>query len=219
MGGADPAGRRAGWRRWWRGGCAAVGIALAALAGVHTHVVLAGGGRVVAATAAPTCDLLIVPGARIHADGTPYGMLRDRLDTAAALWRDGRAARILVSGRGGGGLAVDEVGAMRRHLLAQGVPAAALVEDDAGLRTLDTMDRARAVFGASTAIVVSNEYHVARAAFLGAHRGLDVVGVAAAPHFAGPTGLRNRGREVLARVYAWFDVYVFGTRGAGCGPR
>ncbi len=217
MRGADAVDRRARGRRWLRRIGLALVAGLALPVGMHAHVLAAGGEHVVAATAAPTSDLLIVPGARIHADGTPYGMLRDRLDTAASLWRDGRAARILISGRGGGGLAVDEVAAMRRHLLTHGVPAAVLLEDAQGLRTLDTMDRAHAVFGARSAIVVSNGYHVARAVFLGAHRGLDVVGVAATPHFAERTGLRNHGREVLARVGAWLDVFVFGVRGIGCG--
>jgi SanA protein len=181
---------------------------------MHEHVRWSAAPFVVEAAAAPVCDVLVVPGARIHADGTPYDLLVDRLVMAQRLYELGKAPRILLSGRGGGGLPVDEVAAMRRWLVARGVPASALVDDGEGLRTLDTMQRCGPVFGARTAIVVTNPFHTARAVFLGRSAGLDVVGVEA-PYgrdYSTGTMVRNQGREVLARVFAWLDVFVFGTR-------
>jgi len=209
------------WRRWRRIVAAtvlAVGIAVAA---ANVHVMAAASGRIVAASAVAHCDAAIVPGARIHADGTPYAMLCDRLEAARSLWQQRRVDRILVSGSGSGDRAEDEVGAMHRWLRARGVPEAAILDDPCGFRTLDTMDRARSVYGIATAVVVSNDFHVARAVFLGQRLGLDVVGVAAPQlqPLAMGTGLRNRGREFVARAAAWFDVFVLGTRGVGCGGR
>lgn len=211
---ARPPGRRPAF--WRRCAWAIAALALAA-AGMHEHVRWSAAAHVVAVADAPVCDVLVVPGARIHADGSPYDLLVDRLETARQLFAQGKAPRILLSGRGSGGLAEDEVAAMRRWLVARGVPAAALVDDGEGLRTLDTMQRCRAASGARTAIVVSNPFHTARCVFLGRHCGLEVVGVEA-PYgrdYSAGTMVRNQGREVLARVVAWCDVFVFGaTSGA-----
>ena len=78
------------------------------------------------------------------------------------------------------------------------------------------MYRARDVFGIDSAIVVSNPFHVDRAVFLGRQHGIDAVGVGAEHGLAysAATLSKNRGREVLARVWAWLDVFVLGTRPA-----
>ncbi|MBL8728852.1 MAG: YdcF family protein [Planctomycetes bacterium] len=203
---------RRGRRRWSRRLAWAAVALVAAIVGANVHVLVAGERFVFPAAAVAPADCLVVPGARIHADGTPFPMLGDRLEAAFDLFARGKAPRIVLSGRGGGGIAVDEVAAMRRWLLARGVAAEVLLDDPAGLRTLDTMQRCRTEFGMRSAIVVSNGFHVARAVFLGRHGGLDARGVAAPQLADYSTGTlwRNRGREVLARVRAWLDVFVFG---------
>jgi SanA protein len=210
---ADGRTGRAPRRRWLRRLLAAAAILVLVAVMLHQHVVLSSAPFTFAIDAVPARELIVVPGARIHADGRPYHLLEDRLAAAAALWRSGKADRILLSGRGGGGVAEDEVGAMRRWLVAASVPESALVEDPLGLRTLDTMYRAKDVFGAAGAIVVSNPFHVARAVFLGRRHGLDVVGVGA-PHghvYSAGTMWKNRGRETLARLLAVLDVWVLRT--------
>ncbi len=199
-------------RRWRRRLVVVVLLAAAVAVAMHQHVCWSAQAHVVAAAAAPKVDFLVVPGARIHPDGKPFHLLVDRLLTARELFERGVAPRILVSGRGGGGLAVDEVAAMRRWLQQHGVPAAAIVDDGEGLRTIDTMRRCKDVFGARSAVVVSNPFHVERAVFLGRQAGLDVTGVAApyAREYSASTMLRNRGREVVARIWAWLEVFVWG---------
>ena len=185
---------------------------VAAVVAANVHVVASADPFVFAAGAVAPADCILVPGARIHVDGTPFPMLSDRLEAAFDVFTRGKAPRILLSGHGRGGLGHDEVGAMRRWLLARGVPAKALVDDPDGLRTLDTMRRCVHTFGMRSAIVVSNDFHVARTVFLGRHCGLDARGVVA-PALAdyGTAVLwRNRGREVLARALAWLDVFVLG---------
>ncbi len=199
-------------RRWLRVfGLAALLLVLAA-GGMHMHVVGSAKVHTFAAAEVPAADCILVPGARIHPDGRPFHLLVDRLDAALQLWRAGKAPCLLLSGRGGGGLATDEVGAMRRWLEARGVPASAIRDDGLGLRTLDSMRRCRDEFGMGSAIVVSNPFHVARAVFLGRQCGLATFGVEA-PYlreYSSSTMLKNRGREVLARVWAWLDVFAFG---------
>lgn len=160
----------------------------------------------------PPADCILVPGARIYPDGSPYPMLVDRLTLAAELFGLGRAPVVLVSGRGSSDLAQDEVGAMRRWLVERGVPAAAIQDDPRGLRTIDSLRRCRHVYGHSTTIVVSNDFHVPRMVFLARQFGLQGFGVVAPPLFAYSTSTlwANRGREILARVRACLDVYLLG---------
>jgi vancomycin permeability regulator SanA len=102
---------------------------------------------------------------------------------------------------------------MRDALVAHGVDPAAIVEDGRGRRTLDSMARASAVFGYRAALVVTNDFHVPRAVYLGQHFGLDVHGVAADAGVERPLAstLRNLGREVLARALAVVDCHLLGT--------
>ena len=198
-------------RRRWRWFLVALLLLLSVVA-MHEHVVLSAQHRIYDAASVPRADCILVPGARIHADGQPYPLLADRLATALDLFRRGKSTQIVLSGRGGGGLAIDEVAAMRRWLAARGVPDDAMQDDALGLRTLDTMQRCGAVVGARSAIVVTNPFHVPRSVFLGVQCGLDVRGVAAPYGFDYSTWTmwRNEGREVAARVWAWLEVFVFG---------
>ena len=187
--------------------------------GMHAQVLAAAANRVFAPESVPAADCILVPGARIHADGRPFGMLIDRLQAAQDLYVRGKAPRVVLSGLGGGQLATDEVAAMRRWLEDRGVPAAALVDDPAGLRTIDTMRRCRGELGMRSAIIVTNPFHVARCLFLARHCGLDAHGVEAPELFAYSTGtlVRNQGREVLARLWAWGEVYLLGRASAPAG--
>jgi vancomycin permeability regulator SanA len=201
--------RRRPWRRLV--GWAAGSIVLAAAA-MHTHVVVAAAPHTFTVATAPAADCILVPGARIHADGTPFDLLADRLAAARDLYASGKAPCIVLSGRGDGAVGDDEVAAMRRWLIARGVPGSALVDDALGLRTLDTMQRCHDRFGARRVLVVTNPFHVARSVFLARAVGLDAHGVEAPYRRTYSTGtmLRNRGREVAARVRAWLDVHVLG---------
>ncbi|MGE3171638.1 MAG: vancomycin high temperature exclusion protein [Planctomycetota bacterium] len=202
-------GRR--WRRRLLLGALALTLAAAAM---HQHVLWSASGHLHELDDVAPRETAIVLGARIHPDGTPTPMLADRLRAAATLWHEGKCRRVLLSGDGSSRPGYDEVAAMRAAILALDVPAAAVLEDRFGLRTLDSMHRARDAFGIEAAIVVSNPFHIGRAVFLARQHGIDAVGVSAplGASYSRSTLWRNRGREVLARVRAWLDVFVLGTR-------
>lgn len=82
-------------------------------------------------------DLIVVPGNTVYSDGSLSGRLQARLDAAIQIFREGAAPTILVSG-GIGREGRDEAAAMAGYLRAQGVPAAAIVQDPAGLDTAAT---------------------------------------------------------------------------------
>lgn len=204
---ASPPRRRSRWRRWLGRACVAALLLVIAVALVHAHVVGSAGGRVFAVADSPQRDVILVLGASVHRDGTPSQMLADRLRATAELFAHGRAPRVLVSGDGRSA-DYDEVAVMARELEAAGVPPAAMILDRDGLRTFDSLQRARSVFGFTSALVVSNPFHVPRAVYLGRHLGLDVAGVAADYGFEyrASTLLSNHAREVGARVLAWLEV-------------
>lgn len=205
---ARPASRRA-----WRRVLLALAVAqFAVVVAANLRVVRAATPFVCAAADAPAADAVVVPGARIHADGRPYSLLVDRLVAAEALWRRGTAPVLLLSGRGGGGVAEDEVAAMRRFLAARGVPDTAMIDDPLGLRTIDTMRRCRDTFGLRRVVVVTNPFHVHRSVFLARGVGLEAHGVEAPYGFEYSAGtmLRNQGREVAARVMACWEAWLGG---------
>lgn len=134
-------------------------------------------GRRFTLDAAPPRDVVIVPGAGVKGD-EPSAVLEDRLRCAEALLDSGRVARVLVTGDHGSPH-YDETGAMARWLEARGVPSDRILRDDAGFRTLDSMHRARAVFGVTSAVVCTQRVYGARAVFLARSFGIDAVGAAA----------------------------------------
>ncbi len=152
---------------------------------------------------------VIVPGAFVDGD-TPSDVLEDRLEAAAAVYHAGLATRVLVSGDHGTP-AYDEVRVMRLFLMGKGVPSAAIFMDHAGFRTLDTMQRAAAVFGVGGAVVVTQEFHLARSLYLAKAAGLDAVGLIADKRkYVYETNYACR--EFLARVAAFLDLYVWRRR-------
>ncbi len=181
--------------------------------GMHQHVLWSGSGAIFDPQDAPTGTVALVLGASVKPDRQPSDMLRDRLLTASRLYQQGKIQQILVSGDHQPG-EYDEVQVMARVLREQGVPATAIQLDAAGYRTLDSMYRARHVFGYEQVMVISNAFHVPRAVFLGQQFGMQVTGINATPgyQYSYGTQLRNAGREFLARIWAWGDVFILGTK-------
>ena len=158
-----------------------------------------GAARVVDEGRARHAEVIVVLGARVYADGRLSDALADRLEAALRLYRAGRAPTVLVSG------ADEEPRAMRRWLEARGVPPAAIVEDAGGFDTYSTMARARGAYGATSAIVVTQAFHLPRALYLGARKGLACEGVVADARRYQKAGYYQL-REVFSRVRAFVDV-------------
>ena len=95
---------------------------------------------------------------------------------------------------------------MKNALIKLGIPEEKIHCDYAGLRTLDSVVRAQAVFGQNRFIVVSQAFHCERAIFLARSRGIEAVGFVAEenPYFA--YKIKIRLREHLARVAAVADI-------------
>ncbi len=99
-----------------------------------------------------------------------------------------------------------------------GIPANRVYCDCAGFRTLDSIVRARDVFGLKQITVVSQEFHNQRAIFLSSHEDLDAIGYNARDVDLGDASGAHK-REKLAKVKAALDIYLLRTKPRFLGPK
>lgn len=157
---------------------------------------------------APISRVAIVFGAGLSWDGSPSPVLKDRVTTAAELFFSGKVQKILMSGDNRF-LDYNEPGAMLEYALELGVPRQVIVLDYAGRRTYDTCYRARAIFGVTDALLVTQRFHLPRAVFTCNFLGLKGYGVIAdrRPYNNRSLSYWNL-REVGATVVALWDVWI-----------
>jgi SanA protein len=156
----------------------------------------------------PPDGVAIVFGAGLRRDGMPTAVLRDRVETAAQLYLDGKVKKLLMSGDNRF-VDYNEPEAMRQYAINLGVPDEAMTLDYAGRRTYDTCYRAQAIFGVESAILVTQKFHMARALFTCNALGLEAVGVEANNYYyLKRSRLYWSIREQFATVGAFWDVYL-----------
>ncbi|MGL5434184.1 MAG: SanA/YdcF family protein [Lachnospiraceae bacterium] len=142
-------------------------------------------------------DCIMVLGCGLRLDGKPTRMLTDRLDQGIALYQEGVAPKLLMSGDHGR-IQYDEVNEMKQYAIDRGVPSKDIFMDHAGFSTYESMIRAREVFLVERMVVVTQDYHLYRAVYNANCMGIEAWGVAAAPNSYGGQWKRDL-REVLAR--------------------
>ena len=152
----------------------------------------------------PQCILVL--GCAVWADNEPSPMLKDRLDTAIALYKAGVAPKLLLSGDNSI-VEYSEPDCMLQYTLAQGVPPEDIFLDFAGFSTYESVYRAHAVFKADRLIVVTQKYHLFRALKACDALGIRARGVASNQQkYAGR--YYREAREVLARDKDFFKGIV-----------
>ena len=125
-----------------------------------------------------SAECAIILGCQVLPSGHPSTMLRHRLETGAQLYFSGKVEKILVSGDHGADH-YDESNTMKNYLIDMGIPSEDIFMDHAGFSTYDTMKRATEVSGVSSAVIVSQKYHLYRAMYIGKMNGIDICGVSA----------------------------------------
>ncbi|WP_417612620.1 SanA/YdcF family protein [Owenweeksia hongkongensis] len=133
----------------------------------------------------------------------------NRMNAAAELYKSGKVEYLLVSGDNRQ-RNYNEPVAMQAALIKRGIPQDKIILDYAGFRTLDSMVRAKRVFGQSSFIVISQRFHNERAVYIAHHRGIDAVGFNASDVNVS-TGFKTQLREVLARFKMMLDLYILKT--------
>ena len=131
----------------------------------------------------------------------------NRVRAAAELYRAGKIRKVIVSGDNRR-MEYNETADMKQELAAEGVPPEDVLMDYAGFRTLDSVVRARNLFGASEITVITQEFHCERAVYLASENGIDAIGFAAKDTRVQSARLRLTVREAFARVLAVIDAEI-----------
>jgi SanA protein len=129
---------------------------------------------------------------------------KHRVDATVALYKANKINFVLVSGDNGNVL-YDEPATFKEDLIKSGIPADKIFLDYAGFRTLDSMVRAKAVFGLTRFIIISQKFHNERAIYLARHHTIEAIGFNA-KDLRGRYSLKTNLREQLAKTKAVFDV-------------
>lgn len=154
-----------------------------------------------------SAPIALVFGAGILPNHQPSLILQSRLDTALKLYQQKQIKAILVSGDN----RVEdynEPDVMGDYLLAKGVPAASVIRDYGGRRTVDSCWRAKNVFRASRIYIVTQAFHLPRTFFLCQKEGLLNLPLAAPMPSSAPW-FYQEAREVLASWRSIFELYHY----------
>ena len=133
-----------------------------------------------------------------------------RIEAAVKLYNAGKVSAILVSGDNATRY-YNEPARMKNDLIKLGIPKSKIYLDFAGFRTLDSILRAKEIFGLKKYIIVSQKFHLQRALFIADKSGVDAIGFVAYDIPRTTAAFKMRMREYAARVKAFLDIYVLHT--------
>lgn len=187
-------------------------VGVGALAVIDRHVGNRAAGRMYLSVrkVPPRPVALLLGTSKYVARGRPNLFYTFRIRAAARLFHAGKVRAILVSGDNPS-KRYNEPETMKADLIAAGVPEKYITLDYGGRRTLDSVVRAKAIFGQRAITVVSQHFHSGRAIYIADAHGIDAIAYLARG-VRGRQGFRVRLREVLARTRAFLDVNLLDTR-------
>lgn len=135
----------------------------------------------------------------------------NRIKAADDLYKAGKIDYIIASGgdytnehKNG----CDEPAAIRDSLVARGIPIDRIILDYEGLRTLNSVVKAKEVYGLDSVTLISQKYHNERAMYLADHYNLHAIGYNASPSHIRRNRIKNTLREYLARPKMFLDIIV-----------
>ena len=129
-----------------------------------------------------------------------------RILAAVELYKAGKIKYILISGDNRRE-EYNEPEEMKKALMQKGVPEKFIYLDYAGFRTLDSVVRAKEVFGQNQLTIISQRFHNERAIYLAERNGINAIGYNAKDVNA-YAGLKTNIRELLARVKMFIDLAI-----------
>ena len=141
-------------------------------------------------------DAIVVLGAAQY-DGRPSPIFRARLDQAAYLYGEDLSDTIVVTGGKAPGDRFTESQAGANYLVSQGVPEEALLSEDEGRTTLQSLENVREIAthsGMDSVLLVSDPMHSERIKRIASDLGFD-------PAYASPASYTelNRSRSTKAK--------------------
>jgi len=137
-------------------------------------------------------------------NGSPNWYYVYRVNAAVQLFKAGKIDFILISGDNGSKI-YDEPTDFKNDLIERGIPEDRIILDYAGFRTLDSVIRAKEIFGQDSITIISQEFHNERAIYLSEKNGIKAVGFNA-KGISGRYGYKVMLREYLARTKVFIDI-------------
>ncbi|MCY7356225.1 MAG: YdcF family protein [Rudanella sp.] len=155
----------------------------------------------------PSNDVALVLGtSKFVRSGKENLFFKYRMEATARLWKEGKIKYIILSGNNDSEY-YNEPMDMQKALLKLGVPQDIMTLDYAGFRTFDSVVRCKEVFNQDKITIVSQNFHNARALYIGNHEGIEAIAFSAQDVPDGYS-FRTLLREYMARPYAMLDVYL-----------
>ncbi|MFV1448067.1 ElyC/SanA/YdcF family protein [Maribacter sp. HS] len=139
-------------------------------------------------------------------NGSPNPYYTYRINATKALYNAGKIEFILVSGDNGS-IYYNEPDTFKKDLIKAGIPEQVIFLDYAGFRTLDSMFRAKFIFGLNNVTVISQKFHNERAIYIAKQKGLNAIGFNA-QDVSTSQGIKVQLREYLARVKVFIDMLL-----------
>jgi SanA protein len=140
----------------------------------------------------------------IEGGNNPY--YTHRISATIALFKAGKIEQVLVSGDNATQY-YNEPDTFKKDLIEGGIPEDKIVLDPSGFRTLDSMVRAKEIFGLDSVTVISQKFQNERAIYLAQKKGLYAIGFNAVD-IEGSQGLKVQVREYFARVKVFIDLLL-----------
>jgi uncharacterized SAM-binding protein YcdF (DUF218 family) len=141
-------------------------------------------------------DAIIVLGAAQY-DGRPSPQLAARLDQVVMLWPQDLAPLVVVTGGNQPGDRFTEAEASANYLTDRGVPEEAILLEDAGSSTYESLEQVAVLLderGLNSVLIVTDPYHALRSRLVAQELGL--VAYVSPTESSVVTGLRSIKREI-----------------------
>src|SRR6185312_10889212 len=151
----------------------------------------------------PTKVGLLLGTSKKMRNGSDNDFFFNRIEAAVELYKSGKIKYIIVSGDNSK-RDYNEPLDMKTELIKKGVPDSLIYLDYAGFRTLDSVVRAKEIFGQSTYIIISQKFHNERAVYIARRNGIEAFGYNAKEVVA-YKGLKTKIREYFARDKVFLD--------------
>lgn len=149
---------------------------------------------------------LLLGTSKYNKSGTINIFYKRRIEAAVQLFKSGKIDYVLVSGDNST-KTYDEPTTFKEDLIEAGVPEDRIVLDYAGFRTLDSIVRAKEVFGQNTFTIISQQFHNERALYIAKQHDIDAIAFNA-QDAKGSTDRKVKIREAFARVKMMLDLIV-----------
>lgn len=153
-----------------------------------------------------TKTALLLGTSRTLTNGQPNTYFDNRIQATWDLYKGGKIQYIIASGDNSR-KDYNEPEDMQQALIRKGIPQDHIFMDFAGFRTLDSVVRAKEIFGQQKVIIISQKFHNERAIFLARQNGIDAFGFNA-EDVNKYAGFKTNMREYLAKSKAYLDLLL-----------